>query len=82
MMKTDEIHFIVPKFWGKNAQCDTTVLQYGWKRLFLTAHAIFSPKFWNDKTNFTRVFVTVSPRRPWDRGWENGIKTVYDMSIC
>ena len=34
----------------------------------LTAHAIFSPKFWNDKTNFTRVFVTVSPQRPWDRG--------------
>ena len=29
----------------------------------------FSPKFWNDKTNFTRVFVTVSPRRPSDRGW-------------
>ena len=29
----------------------------------------FFPKFWNDKTNFTRVFVTVSPRRPWDRGW-------------
>ena len=28
----------------------------------------FFPKFWNDKTNFTRVFVTVSPRRPWDRG--------------
>ena len=39
-------------------------------RLFRTAHAIFFPKFWNDKTNFTRVFVTVSPRRPWDRGWE------------
>ena len=38
-------------------------------RLCRTAHAIFSPKFWNDKTNFTRVFVTVSPRRPWDRGW-------------
>ena len=35
----------------------------------LTAHAIFFPKFWNDKTNFTRVFVTVSPRRPWDQGW-------------
>ena len=29
----------------------------------------FFPKFWNDKMNFTRVFVTVSPRRPWDRGW-------------
>ena len=37
-------------------------------RLCRTAHAIFSPKFWNDKMNFTRVFVTVSPRRPWDRG--------------
>ena len=37
-------------------------------RLCRTAHAIFSPKFWNYKTNFTRVFVTVSPRRPWDRG--------------
>ena len=34
-------------------------------RLCRTAHAIFFPKFWNDKTNFTRVFVTVSPRRPW-----------------
>ena len=31
------------------------------------AHAIFSPKFWNDKMNFARVFVTVSPRRPWHR---------------
>ena len=38
-------------------------------QLCRTAHAIFSPKFWNDKMNFTRVFVTVSPRRPWDRGW-------------
>ena len=38
-------------------------------RLCRTAHAIFFPKFWNDKMNFTRVFVTVSPRRPWDRGW-------------
>ena len=38
-------------------------------RLCRTAHAIFFPKFWNDKTNFTRVFVTVSPRTPWDRGW-------------
>ena len=37
-------------------------------RLCRTAHAIFPPKFWNYKTNFTRVFVTVSPRRPWDRG--------------
>ena len=37
-------------------------------RLCRTAHAIFSPKFWNVKMNFTRVFVTVSPRRPWDRG--------------
>ena len=26
-------------------------------------------QFWNDKMNFSRVFVTVSPRRPWDRGW-------------
>ena len=34
-----------------------------------TAHAIFPPKFGNDKMNFTRVFVTVSLRRPWDRGW-------------
>ena len=33
---------------------------------YCTAHAIFSPKFWNDKMNFTRVFITVSPRRPWD----------------
>ena len=40
-------------------------------RLCRTAHAIFFPKFWNFETNFnfTRVFVTVSPRRPWDRGW-------------
>ena len=38
-------------------------------RLCRTAHAIFFPKFWNDKMNFTRVFVTISPRRPWDRGW-------------
>ena len=30
----------------------------------------FFPKFWNDKMNFTRVFVTVSPRRSWDRGWQ------------
>ena len=37
-------------------------------RLCRTAAAIFFPKFWNDKMNFTRVFVTVSPRRPWDRG--------------
>ena len=27
-------------------------------RLCRTAHAIFFPKFWNDKMNFTRVFVT------------------------
>ena len=33
--------------------------------------AIFFPKFWNDKTNLTRVFVTVSPRRPWDRGCQH-----------
>ena len=39
-------------------------------RLCRTAHAIFFPKFWNDKMNFTRVFVNVSPRRPWDRGWD------------
>ena len=38
-------------------------------RLCLTAHAIFSPKFWNDKMNFTRVFVNVLLRRPWHRGW-------------
>ena len=38
-------------------------------RLCRTAHAIFFPKFWKDKMNFTRVFVTVSPRRPWDQGW-------------
>ena len=31
-------------------------------------NAIFFPKFWNDKMNFTRVIVTVSPRRPWDQG--------------
>ena len=37
-------------------------------QLCRTAHAIFFPKFWNDKMNFTRVFVTVSPRRLWDRG--------------
>ena len=46
-------------------------------RLCRTAHAIFFPKFWNDKTNFTRVFVTVSPRRPWDRGW---VKTLLDWA--
>ena len=72
-----KIHFIVPKFWEKNRMRSATQpccnhwtqwLQYSWIRLCLTAHAIFSPKFWNDKTNFTRVFVTVSPRRPWDRG--------------
>ena len=40
-------------------------------RLCRTAYSIFSPKFWNDKMNFTRVFVTVSPRRPWDRGWDS-----------
>ena len=66
-----KIRFIVPKFWGKNrmrseTQPYSTVIAI---RLCRTAHAIFSPKFWNDKTNFTRVFVTVSPRRPWDRGW-------------
>ena len=38
-------------------------------RLCRTAHTTFFPKFWNDETNFTRVSVTVSPRRPWDRGW-------------
>ena len=70
-----KIHFIVPKFWEKNrmrseTQPYSTVLQSLIAiRLCRTAHAIFSPKFWNDKTNFTRVFVTVSPRRPWDRGW-------------
>ena len=70
-----KIHFIVPKFWEKNRMrsatqpyCNT-VESMSWIRLCLTAHAIFSPKFRNDKTNFTRVFVTVSPRRPWDRGW-------------
>ena len=71
-----KIHFIVPKFWEKNRMRSATQPycnngNNGWIRLCLTAHAIFSPKFWNDKTNFTRVFVTVSPRRPWDRGWLN-----------
>ena len=66
-----KIRFIVPKFWGKNCmrsetQPYSTVIAI---RLCRTAHAIFPPKFWDDKTNFTRVFVTVSPRRPWDRGW-------------
>ena len=65
-----KIRFIVPKFWGKNrmrseTQPYSTVIAI---RLCRTAHAIFFPKFWNYKTNFTRVFVTVSPRRPWDRG--------------
>ena len=70
-----KIRFIVPKFWGKNrmrseTQLYSTVLQSIIAiRLCLTAHAIFFPKFWNNKMNFTRVFVTVSPRRPWDRGW-------------
>ena len=54
-----------------HAQCDTTVLQYIWIRSCRTAHTIFFPKFWNDKMNFTRVFVTVSPWRPWDRGCQN-----------
>ena len=65
-----KIRFIVPKFWEKNRMRSATqrYLQYSWIRLCRTAHAIFFPKFWNDKTNFTRVFVTVSPRRPWDRG--------------
>ena len=68
--KIGKIRFIVPKFWGKNRMRSATqpYCNDGWIRLCLTAHAIFSPKFWNDKTNFTRVFVTVSPRRPWDRG--------------
>ena len=66
-----KIRFIVPKFWEKNRMRSATqpYCNNGWIRLCLTAHAIFFPKFWNDKTNFTRVFVTVSPRRPWDRGW-------------
>ena len=42
-----------------------------------TAHAIFFPKFWNDKTNFTRVFVTVSPRRPWDLGPRLGVHSSF-----
>ena len=71
-----KIHFIVPKFLEKNRMRSATQPycnngNNGWIRLCLTAHAIFSPKFWNDKTNFTRVFVTVSPRRPWDWGWVN-----------
>ena len=41
------------------------LLQYGCVALRMQ---FFFPKFWNDETNFTRVFVTVSPRRPWDRG--------------
>ena len=53
------------------AQCDTTVFNCIAIRLCRSAHAIFSPKFWNDKMNFTRVFVTLSPRRPWDRGCRN-----------
>ena len=63
--------FYRSKILGKksHAQCDTTVFKCITIRVCRTAHAIFSPKFWNDKMNFTRVFVTVSPRRPWDRGW-------------
>ena len=60
--------FCRSKILGKisHAQWDTTVFNCVAIRLCRTAHAIFSPKFWNDKMNFTRVFVTVSP--PWDRG--------------
>ena len=66
-----KIRFIFPKFWEKNRMRSATrpYCNNGWIQLCLTAHAIFFPKFWNDKTNFTRVFVTVSPRRAWDRGW-------------
>ena len=69
-----KIRFIVPKFWEKNRMRSATqpYCNNGWIRLCFTAHAIFFPKFWNDKTNFTRVFVTVSPRRPWDRGCHFG----------
>ena len=32
----------------------------------------FPPKFWNDKMNFTRVFLAISLQRPWDQGWMEG----------
>ena len=46
--------------------CIAITVEYGCVSLRMR---FFFPKFWNDKTNFTRVFVTVSPRRPWDRRW-------------
>ena len=78
-----KIRFIVPKFWGKNrmrseTQPYSTVIAI---RLCRTAHAIFFPKFWNYKTNFTRVFVTVSPRRPWDRGCAHNWITIYQLTV-
>ena len=62
-----KIRFIVPKFWEKNrmrseTQPYSTLLQYGCVALRMR---FLSQNF---GTNFTRVFVTVSPRRPWDRG--------------
>ena len=71
-----KIRFIVPKLWGKKRMRSATqpYCNNGWIRLCLTAHAISFPKFWNDKMYFTRVFVTVSPRRPWDRGCSRYIR--------
>ena len=54
---------------GKKIACAVRHNRIAIIQLCRTAHAIFFPKFWNDEMNFTRVFVTVSPRRPWDRGW-------------
>ena len=51
-------------------------------RLCRTAHAIFFPKFWNDKTNFTRVFITSSHRE--GPGTEVGkviVKTFYPQTL-
>ena len=45
-------------------------------RLCRTAHAIFFPKFWNDKMNFTRVFViwSSSPSHREGPGTEVGLR--------
>ena len=61
----------------------STVLQSDCNTVVSHCACDFFPKFWNDKMNFTRVFVNVSPRRPWDRGCEthgleNALKSEYE----